>query len=272
MLKFEKICFSYDRNNTVLDDINIKIGEHEKIAVIGQNGSGKSTFFLICDGILTPDSGNIFLDGRKITRSKKDITFLRKNVGIVFQEPDSQIIAGNVMAEISFGVLNITSDKKEAELKCRKAMKEMHLNGFEMRAPHLLSGGEKKRICIADVLAMEPKIILLDEPAASLDCKNADALEDTLNKLSKKNISVIVSTHDMDFAYKWAERVIVFNEGRIIADSTPENIFSDEKLCQQTSLKKPFALELSEILKDKGMLNKSLYPKTPEEFKKMIGE
>ncbi|HAN44308.1 MAG TPA: ATP-binding protein, partial [Ruminococcaceae bacterium] len=251
--------------------INVAIYKGEKIAVLGSNGSGKSTFFLNCNGVYTPCCGNIYYRQEKITYTKKCLANLRKNVGLVFQEPDNQIIASTVFGEVSFGPNNLKLDKNEVAARTEKAIDIMNLTGMKNLPPHYLSGGEKKRVCIADILAMHPEIILFDEPAAFLDPINAQMLENTLAKLCDDGITVVVSTHDVDFAYRWASRIIVFNAGEIMADGTPEQIFDDDELINKCGLKKPMLYEIVEIVeKSNGGKNIKSMPKNISEFKKYM--
>ncbi len=209
LLRLEHVCFRYEDKFPALKDVSITFQRGERIVVLGNNGAGKSTFFLCCNGILHPQSGEIFLKGQKMSGSKEDVRRLRQTVGLVFQEPDTQIIAGTVGSEVSFGPMNLGLDRQEVELRITRSLARMNLEGYENRAPHYLSGGEKKRVSIADILAMEPDMILLDEPTASLDPENVALLERTLEELNEAGITLVVSTHDVDFAYGFARRAVV---------------------------------------------------------------
>ncbi len=248
LLRLEHICFQYEDKFPALKDVSITFQKGERIVVLGNNGAGKSTFFLCCNGILRPQSGAIFLHGQKISGSKEDIRKLRQTVGLVFQEPDTQIIAGTVGNEVSFGPMNLGLDRKEVELRITKSLARMNLEGYESRAPHYLSGGEKKRVSIADILAMEPDMILLDEPTASLDPENVALLERTLEELNEAGITLVVSTHDVDFAYGFARRAVVLSQGEIIRDSDIEEVFRDDEVLEKAGLKKPLLCKVAEVL------------------------
>ena len=211
-------CYDFTPNG-----VDLKIYEGEKIAVLGSNGAGKSTFFLNINGVLKPHEGEIFYRGEKIT--KKRLNHLRKNVGIVFQDADNQIIASTVMAEVSFGPMNLKLPREEVLRRVDKALDYMNITEFRDRPPHYLSGGEKKRVSIADIIAMESEVIIFDEPTAALDPLNAQMLEEVLHKMGQEGRTILLSTHDVDFAYRWAERVIVFCQGKVIADDTPLRVF-----------------------------------------------
>ncbi|ACD53870.1 ABC transporter ATP-binding protein [Clostridium botulinum] len=269
ILKVRNLNYKYNNEKIVLSNINIDIYEGEKVAILGSNGAGKSTFFLNINGVLTPKSGDIIYRGKKI--SKKELNELRKNIGIVFQDADNQIIASTVLAEVSFGPMNLKLPKEEVKERVEEALSYMNLTEFKNRPPHYLSGGEKKRVSIADIIAMQSEIIIFDEPTASLDPLNAIMLEEVLKKLSEEKKTLLISTHDVDFAYRWAERVIVFANGEIIADGTPLQIFKDDKIIKCANLKRPTMLDIYEILLDKGLIdNNSIYPKDIVQFTKML--
>jgi len=269
-MQVENLYFEYDNGGFALKNISVNFGRGEKIAVIGSNGSGKSTFFLNLNGVLRNhhSHGKIIYDGIEI--NKKNLNMLRSKVGIVFQEPDNQLIASTVDSEVSFGPLNLGLSEEEAEQRVLDALREMNIEELREKMVHHLSGGQKKRVTIADIIAMNPEIIIFDEPTASLDPLNCEMFEETLKKLDDKNITVIISTHDIDFVWRWAERVIVFHDGEIIADSTPEQIFMDDDLLKKTHLKKPALLEVCLTLQEKKIIQNNQYVRSVFEFKKMF--
>ncbi|MCL2504306.1 MAG: energy-coupling factor ABC transporter ATP-binding protein [Coriobacteriia bacterium] len=248
LLRLEHIHFRYEEEYPAIKDVSATLYEGERVAVLGGNGAGKSTFFLCCNGVLQPQSGKMFLKGEEVTDSKKDVFRLRQAVGLVFQEPDSQIIAGTVENEVSFGPMNLRLEHSEVSRRTMQALTKMNLGGYQDRAPHYLSGGEKKRVSIADVLAMQPDMILLDEPTASLDPENVALLEQTLNELSRAGITLAISTHDVDFAWRFATRAIVLSGGRIIADACIDEVFASEPVLAEARLKKPLLYAMAELL------------------------
>ena len=269
ILKVEDLYYTYGNGKSALDGVNLDIYEGEKIAVLGSNGSGKSTFFLNVDGVLTPEHGKIIYRGTVI--SKKNLNELRKNIGIVFQDADNQIIASTVRAEVAFGPMNLKLPKEEVLKRVDEALAYMNISEFKDRPPHYLSGGEKKRVSIADIIAMKSEVIIFDEPTAALDPLNALMLEEVLVKLGCEGKTMMISTHDVDFAYRWAERVLVFWEGKIIADGTPLEIFQNKEILKQANLKQPTLLEIYESLVEKHLLEDTkAYPKSTQEFKKII--
>jgi len=251
LLRLEGIHYRYEEKYPALIDVSTTIHRGERIAVLGNNGAGKSTFFLCCNGVLIPQKGKIYLKGREIGKNKKDLSELRQSVGLVFQEPDSQIIAGTVENEVSFGPINLGLDRDEVKNRISSSLSRMNLSGYENRAPQYLSGGEKKRVSIADILAMEPDMILLDEPTASLDPENVELLGQTLDELNRAGITLVVSTHDVDFAYCFSTRAIVFSKGEIIADDDIDRVFAQADIMQRAGLKKPLLYSAAEMLEER---------------------
>lgn len=238
-MEIKNLEYVYSGGNTALKGISVDIYKGQKLAVLGANGAGKSTFFLNLNGVLKPTRGQILCEGRPVSYDRRGLLELRKNVGIVFQDPDNQIFASTVYGEVSFGAMNLRIPKEEVAARTERAMEYMDITAFKNRPPHYLSGGEKKRVSIADILVMNPKMIIFDEPTAALDPINAENLENVLQKLCGEGMTITLSTHDVDFAYRWAERIIVFSDGEIIGDDTPENIFRDKELLNRANLKVP---------------------------------
>ncbi len=263
--------YSYGGEREILKGISVDIEEGQRVAVIGTNGAGKSTFFLNLNGVLEPDAGEIYFRGKKMTREKKDLMELRRGIGIVFQDADNQIIATTVMGEVSFGPMNLRLPKEEVMSRVNEALEYMNILDFKDRAPHYLSGGEKKRVSIADIIAMHSEVIIFDEPTAALDPVNAMALEEVLAKLSAQGKTMLISTHDLDFAYRWAQRIVVFSDGQIIADGTPEEVFRREEILDQANLRKPTMLEVRDILAEKNIIKENDgYPKDVSDLRKLL--
>ncbi len=260
ILQARDLRYSYGEKRMALNGVSMDIAQGEKIAVLGSNGAGKSTFFLHLNGVLSPDSGEIRFRDTAITR--KTVNELRRHVSIVFQNADDQIIASTVREEVSFGPVNLKLPRDEVAARVEEALDYMNLSAFRDRPPHYLSGGEKKRVSIADVIAMRPELILFDEPTASLDPLNAELLEQVLDRLSAGGKTILLSTHDVDFAYRWAERLVVFHDGRIIADGDPLRVFQDRAVIRQASLKRPMLLDIYEGLAAKGLSTGAAYPRS----------
>jgi len=268
LLRVENISYRYDERYLALNNVSAAFRAGELVAVLGGNGAGKSTFFLCCNGVLRPQSGKIYYREKEISASKKDTLALRQAVGFVFQDPDSQIIAGSVESEVSFGPMNLRLPQDEVARRVEHSLEQMSISRYRDHAPHYLSGGEKKRVTIADILAMQPEMILLDEPTASLDPKNADALEHILREMNRAGITIIISTHDVNFAYRLAQRAIVFAQGQIIADAGMDQVFASTETLEKAGLKKPLLYEVFESIQTAfpNMPNRQI-PKTIEDFR-----
>jgi cobalt/nickel transport system ATP-binding protein len=269
LLRVETISYRYNERHLALDNVSADFESGELVAVLGGNGAGKSTFFLCLNGVLRPQSGRILLHGKELSTARRDITSQRQTVGLVFQDPDSQIIAGSVESEVSFGPINLGLAPNEVQSRVDESLQQMNLTQYRDHAPQYLSGGEKKRVSIADILAMRSELILLDEPTASLDPKNSVILEDLLRQLSSTGICVVISTHDVDFAYRVARRIVVFAEGRIIADASPEEVFGSDEIMAQAHLRKPLLFEAWQIVTS-GDDHVADWPKTIGEFRSLL--
>ena len=268
LLQVKGLSFTYGEE-PVLKDVNLIIRRGERIAVMGSNGAGKSTFFLNLNGVLRPDSGEILLCGSKI--GKKELNLLRKKVGFVFQDADSQIIAANVWAEISFGPMNLGLERREVIRRVDAAVSYLGLEELQQRAPHYLSGGEKKQVSIADILAMEPELLIFDEPMAALDPMNAQRVEDILGKLHEDGKTLLVATHDVDFAWRFADRILVFCDGMLIGDGTPAEIFAQKEMMERAHLKKPSIMEVWDALLKNGLVaDREGNPSTPQQAAEWI--
>ncbi|MBW6470743.1 MAG: ATP-binding cassette domain-containing protein, partial [Methanosarcinaceae archaeon] len=216
------------------------------------NGAGKSTLFKHLNGILKPTSGDILVKGMPIT--KKNIMDVRQTIGIVFQNSDDQIFAATVEQDVAFGPMNMGLPESEVKTRVKDALKLVEMSGFEDRAPHHLSGGQKKRIAIAGVLAMKPEVIVLDEPTAGLDPSSASKIMHLISKMNRSfGMTVILSTHDVDIVPMFAERVYVMHDGIIEAEGTPKEIFKNPALIKKAHLRLPRIARLLELLKEEGI-------------------
>lgn len=269
ILKAENIHYSYDSDKKALKGVSLDIHEKERLVILGANGSGKSTFFLNINGVLKPERGAVYYKDRLIDKS--GIKELRKNVGIVFQDADNQIIASSVRAEVSFGPMNLGLSREEVKKRVDDALNYVNIHHLIDRPPHYLSGGEKKRVSIADIIAMDSKIIIFDEPTASLDPKNVVIFEEALDKMSGDGKTLVISTHDIEFAYRFADRIVVFCDGNIIADGSPIDVLDNEKVLKTANLKKPILLDVFETLVEKSIVTKDIVPpRNIEEFRDMF--
>lgn len=258
IIKAENICFTYDDGTKALQQLNLEVKRGRKVAFLGANGSGKSTFFLCLNGVLKPQSGTLYFNGIPYDYSKQGLLKLRSKVGIVFQDPDNQLFSASVTQEISFGILNLGATDEEAAKAVNQVMEDLEITHFQDRPTHFLSGGQKKQVSIADILVMNPDIIILDEPAAALDPKHTAIVNRLVDTLTAAGITIIISTHDVNYAYAWADDVVLFYDGSVLISGKPEDVFSNKRALSQTNLEQPAALDLFLRLSKKGILKPNL--------------
>lgn len=255
------VSYTYDGNDErALDGLNLKIRRGTKVAFMGGNGSGKSTFFLCLNGIRRPDTGKIRIDGKAIEYTRKGLLEVRGRVGIVFQEPDDQLFSASVYEEISFGILNLGADEETARSEVESVIEELEITPFQDRPAHALSGGQKKRVAIADILVMHPEVMILDEPAAALDPKHTRKVQQIVDRLTEKGITVLMATHDIDYAYSWADEIVLMHRGKVIRQGTPFEVCSDREALKAASLEVPAVLRMHERLKEKGLIPQDAAP------------
>lgn len=251
MLKAQNISYSYDDGTKALNNIDFEVEKGEMVALLGENGAGKSTLFLQFNGIYKPDSGRILIDGEELEYDKKSLLKFRQKVGIVFQNPDDQLFAPTVEEDVAFGPLNLGLSQSETQKRVSEALKKVGMEGYERKAPHHLSGGQKKKVAIAGILAMKPEIMVLDEPTAGLDPKGASNILKLLYELNNEGMTIIISTHDVDLVPIYSNKVYVINSGEIIKSGTAKEVFSDIGLIRNANLRLPRVAHLFEILDKK---------------------
>ncbi|MCK5659930.1 MAG: ATP-binding cassette domain-containing protein [Methanosarcinales archaeon] len=251
IIQTKDLVHTYNRGVTALNNVNFSVEKGERVVILGTNGAGKSTLFRHLNGILKPTSGEILIKGERI--NKKNILDVRRTVGLVFQDPDDQIFAPTVAQDIAFGPMNLGLSADEVEERVSESLKLVGLDGFGERTPHRLSGGEKKRVAIAGILAMKPEVLVLDEPTAGLDPKTSTDILHLISRMNHKlGMTIIMSTHDVDVVPAFAQRVCVMHNGCIEADCTPKEIFSKPELIEKAHLRLPRIAMLLELLKEDG--------------------
>ena len=256
-IRVEHLAYRYPGvDNTpgvpVFEDLSLTIQEGSFVAVLGGNGCGKSTLAKHFNSILLPCGGSVYVWGLDTANEDKLIA-IRRNVGMVFQNPDNQIVANVVEEDVAFGPENLGVASPVIRQRVEKALKQVGMYDYRGHAPHLLSGGQKQRIAIAGIIAMEPKCIVLDEPTAMLDPQGRKEVMETILKLNReKRITVILITHHMDEAAQ-AQRVVVLSDGKVAADGTPQEVFSQVELLHNTRLAAPDTVELCYALNNNGI-------------------
>lgn len=258
ILEIDKITYTYSDGTKALNGVSLTVRQGEKLAFVGGNGSGKSTLFLCLNGILRPQSGTINYKGKPVKYKRKELLELRSKVGIVFQDPDNQLFASSVYQEISFGACNLELSQEEVKRRVDSVMEELGITPFRQKPTHALSGGQKKQVALADILVMEPEVLIMDEPVSALDPLHTKLLNEKLEELPDKGITVIVATHDMNFALEWADRIVILKDGNIIREGNPADIFQEEELLKETNLSQPDVITLFNKLIEKKLLKETL--------------
>ncbi|MDD2969176.1 MAG: energy-coupling factor transporter ATPase [Lachnospiraceae bacterium] len=256
---------------TALNDINLKIPDGQFIGLIGHTGSGKSTLVQHLNGLLRPTKGALYYDGEEYYSQGFDLKRLRSKVGLVFQYPEHQLFEADVFSDVCFGPTNLGLDRKEVELRAYTALKQVGIEDeYFYQSPFELSGGQKRRVAIAGVLAMKPDVLILDEPTAGLDPKGRDEILDQIKALQKESgITVILVSHSMEDVAKYVERIIVMNKGGVLFDDIPQKVFHEYEKLEEIGLAAP---QITYIM---NRINKELLPvstevKTIEEAKNEI--
>lgn len=271
ILEAQNLYFKYPDGTQALNGMNMRIQKGKKIAVLGSNGAGKSTLFLNFNGVLRPSAGKILFNGKEVQYKRKELNSLRKSIGIVFQDPDSQLFSASVYQEVSFGAVNLKLSDKEVRMRVDDALEDTGITHLKDKPTHFLSYGQKKRVSIADILVMHPEVIICDEPTACLDPKHTLKIMTLFESLNQKGTTIILSTHDVEIAWSWADYVYIMKEGRIEGEGTPEEVFDNSELLMQIEMKKPVILEVYEELAVNGLITRQLpIPKTIEELKEII--
>lgn len=256
IITIENLTFEYTRGEEsdpvkAIDNISLEIERGSFTAIIGKNGSGKSTLAKNLNGLLLPTEGVIYVDGYD-TRDDDNIWNVRQTAGMVFQNPDNQLVSAIVEDDVAFGPENLGVEPGEIRRRVDKALEDVNMGQYKKKAPHLLSGGQKQRIAIAGVVAMKPKCIIFDEPTAMLDPKGRGEIMSIIDELHKEGITVILITHFMDEAVR-ADRVIIMHEGRILLDGTPQQVFEQEELIRAVNLDVPLMVEMGAKLRSRGI-------------------
>ncbi len=252
LIETRDLCYVYPGKVTALDHINFIAPRNARIAVIGSNGAGKSTLFKHFNGIFKPTSGAVLIRGEPIT--KQNSKEIRKFVGIVFQNPDDQIFSPTVELDVAFGPTNLGLDPETIRHRVHEALRVVGIEHLAGRVPHHLSGGEKKRVAIAGVIAMEPEVLVLDEPTAGLDPRGVADLNAFINSLSKKyGMTVIFSTHDVGLVPEVADYIYVMDKGRIVASGTVDEIFIQPDMLKAVRLDVPVIPKLLKTLRENGV-------------------
>ena len=236
ILEAKNVTYKYPDGTVALDHINFKVEKGEMVSLLGKNGAGKSTLFLHFNGIYEPTEGEILIEGEKIDYTKKGLM------------NDDQLFAPTVEEDVAFGPLNLGYSQEETQEIVTESLKRVGMSGYERKAPHHLSGGQKKRVAIAGILAMNPEIMVLDEPTSGLDPRGASDILKLLYELNEEGMTIIISTHDVDLVPVYSNKVFVISKGGILESGTPKEVFADVDLIRKANLRLPRIAHLAEIL------------------------
>ncbi|MDD1668363.1 MAG: ATP-binding cassette domain-containing protein, partial [Methanomicrobiales archaeon] len=262
ILEAREVRYRYPHGMEAIRGISFHVRRGEKVALVGPNGAGKSTLLLMFNGMLRPDSGMLLFDNRPLAYDRESLRDLRRKVGFVFQNPDRQIIAPTVYQDVAFGPTNLGLPDGQVRGAVEAALRNVGLDGFGGRPPHQLSSGEKKRVAIAGVLAMDPDLLVLDEPTSNLDPAGSEDIMELLEELRAGGKTVLISTHDVELAYLWADRVILLRGGEILREDSPELAFGDAALVRKARLSVPVLLDLHRELERRGLTLTGRRPRT----------
>lgn len=252
------VNYVYDGDTEIpvkaLDDVSLKIEDGEFIGLIGHTGSGKSTLVQHLNGLIKPTSGGVYYNGEDIHDGDYDLKTLRSKVGLVFQYPEHQLFEVDVFSDVCFGPKNLGLPKKDVELRAFEALRQVGFpEEFFYQSPFELSGGQKRRVAIAGVLAMKPEVLVLDEPTAGLDPKGRDEILDQIKKLREETkMTVVLVSHSMEDVAKYVSRIIVMNRGKVMFDDVPKEVFGHYKELEAVGLAAPQVTYIMHALREKG--------------------
>lgn len=258
MIETRKLTYRYEDGTEALRGLDFAAERGRITGLLGANGAGKSTLFLNLNGVLTPESGTVLLDGKPVKYSRSGIAALRRRVGIVFQDPDDQLFSADVYRDISFGAVNLGLPPEEVRRRVEEAMEQTGISGLRDKPTHALSFGQKKRAAIAGILVMRPDVMILDEPTAGLDPSGVSDIMHLLTRLRDElGMTIVAATHDIDIVPLYCDQVYLLSGGRSCAHGTPEELFSRPELLREHHLRLPRIAHLMEILHDRDGLDVS---------------
>lgn len=258
MMETKKLTYRYEDGTEALRGLDFAAERGKITGLLGANGAGKSTLFLNLNGVLTPESGTVLLDGEPVQYNRKGILALRQRVGIVFQDPDDQLFSADVYRDISFGAVNLGLPTDEVRRRVEEAMEQTGISDLRDKPTHALSYGQKKRVAIAGILVMRPDVMILDEPTAGLDPSGVSDIMHLLTKLRDElGMTIVVATHDIDIVPLYCDQVYLLSGGVSCAHGTPEELFSQPELLRAHHLRLPRIAHLMEILNKKDGLDVS---------------
>jgi cobalt/nickel transport system ATP-binding protein len=245
LLEFEQVYYTYlGAQQSALNGLTLRIPAHKRCALIGQNGCGKTTLFLLANGLYKPNKGSVRWQGKSLNYDRNSLMKLRQKVGLIFQDPEQQLVASTVEEDISYGLCNLGLPEVEIQQRVEQALVEFGLAELAQRPVHHLSLGQKKRVSIADVMVLRPELLLLDEPTAYLDKLHTRNLMATLKKIHAGGTTILMATHDLDLVYRWADWIFVMDKGRLVLEGKPQDVFTQRDILEELQLGVPLIYEM----------------------------
>src|SRR4030066_2438169 len=272
LFKIENLTHEYSDGTLALDNVSLNFTRGERIALLGTNGSGKTTLLYHFNGILKPTSGKIYYEDKPLRYDAKSLRELRKRVGFVFQDPNDQLFAPTVKQDVAFGPLNLGQPAHQVKKIVNEALATVGMAEFAEKPPHFLSLGQKKRVALAGVLAMQPEVIIMDEPTSNLDPRPTREILHLMLQLNKESgITLLLATHDVDMVPLFASKLYILNKGKIVSEGSPKELFSNTEMIRNVNLRSPRITHLFEVLKKENNLPiSSKLPLTITEARKEI--
>jgi cobalt/nickel transport system ATP-binding protein len=245
LLAFEQVDYTYPNSpQPVLQSLTLRIPAGKRCALIGQNGCGKTTLFLLANGLYKPQKGSIHWQGSPLRYDRASLTDLRQKVGLVFQDPEQQLVASTVEEDISYGLCNLGLPESEVNQRVGEAIVNFNLSDLADRPVHHLSLGQKKRVSLADVMVLQPELLLLDEPTAYLDQFHTRDLMAKLLQIQAMGTTIVMATHDLDLAYRWADWIFILNQGHLVLEGPPQAVFAQRETLEELHLGVPLVVDV----------------------------
>ncbi|MFD8012093.1 ATP-binding cassette domain-containing protein [Streptomyces sp. NPDC058955] len=258
--------FAYEDGPAVLTEVSFPVHEGRAVALLGRNGGGKTTLLRLLSGGLRPGDGTLLLDGQEVAYDRKGLTRLRTSVQLVVQDPDDQLFAASVAQDVSFGPMNLGLPEEEVRLRVAEALEALDITALADRPTHLLSYGQRKRAAIAGAVAMRPRVLIMDEPTAGLDPHGQERLLETLERLRAAGTTVVMATHDVDLALRWADEAAVLSPAGLRTGPAAE-LLADDALLDAARLRRPWAVSVGRLLRAQGLLPEGVpAPRTAEDL------
>jgi len=262
LFRLENLSHQYSDGTLALNEVSLSFDKGERIALLGTNGSGKTTLLYHLNGILKPTSGKIYYEDKPLQYDSKSLLELRRRVGFVFQDPNDQLFAPTVKQDVAFGPLNLGQPPDQVKRIVNEALATVGMAEFAEKPPHFLSLGQKKRVALAGVLAMQPEVIIMDEPTSNLDPRATSEILHLMLQLNKESgITLLLATHDVDMVPLFANKLYILDKGKLVSEGSPKELFSDTEMIRRVNLRSPRITHLFEVLKKEN--NLPINPKLP---------